>query len=106
VDTLGAAGGLARRLHGGEQESDQHGDDRDDDQQLDQCEAGPEMSTSHGMRLPTRCRKQLHCGTPAIHTLTLGKLSMSKARNCGSPAISPLAQRIRESEYQPVRAKS
>ena len=30
---------LARRLHGGEQQCDQHGDDRDDDQEFDQGEA-------------------------------------------------------------------
>src|SRR5204863_2455519 len=38
VDALGAAGGLARRLHGRHQQRDQHGDDGDDDQQLDQRE--------------------------------------------------------------------
>ena len=32
VDALGAACGLAGRLHGGQQQGDQHRDDRDDDQ--------------------------------------------------------------------------
>ena len=39
VDALGAAGGLAGRLHGGQQEADQDRDDRDHDQQLDQGES-------------------------------------------------------------------
>ena len=37
----GPPGGLARRLHGREQESHEHADDRDDDEQLDQREAAP-----------------------------------------------------------------
>ena len=44
VDALGTPGRLARRLHGGQQQGDQHGDDRDDHQQFDQREA----STFHG----------------------------------------------------------
>jgi hypothetical protein len=36
VDALRPAGGLAGRLHGGEQQADQDRDDRDDDEQLDQ----------------------------------------------------------------------
>jgi hypothetical protein len=39
VDALGAAGRLARRLHGGKQESDQNCDDGDDDQEFDQRES-------------------------------------------------------------------
>ena len=39
VDALGAAGGLAGRLHGRQQQADQDGDDRDHHQQLDQREA-------------------------------------------------------------------
>jgi hypothetical protein len=39
VGALGAAGGLARRLDGRQQEGDQDGDDGDHDQQLDQGEA-------------------------------------------------------------------
>ena len=39
VDALGAAGGLAGRLHGGQQQADQDPDDRDDHQQLDQRES-------------------------------------------------------------------
>ena len=39
VDALGAAGGLAGRLHGGQQQGDQDRDDGDDHQQLDQGEA-------------------------------------------------------------------
>ena len=38
VGALNPAGGLARRLHGGQQQRDQHGDDGDDHQQLDQRE--------------------------------------------------------------------
>ena len=38
VDALRPAGGLARRLDGGQEQGDQHGDDRDDHQQLDQGE--------------------------------------------------------------------
>ena len=37
VGAPGAAGRLACRLHRGEQERDQDGDDRDDNQQLDQA---------------------------------------------------------------------
>jgi len=43
VDALRAAGRLARRLDGGQEQGDQHGDDRDHHQQLDQREA----STGH-----------------------------------------------------------
>src|SRR5262249_28772820 len=39
VGTLGAVGGLPHFLHGREQQADQHGDDGDDDEQLDQGEA-------------------------------------------------------------------
>jgi hypothetical protein len=39
VGAPAAAGGLARRLDGGEQRGDQDGDDRDDDEQLDPREA-------------------------------------------------------------------
>ena len=39
VDALGPPGRLARRLHGGQEQGDQHGDDGDDDQQLDQRES-------------------------------------------------------------------
>jgi len=39
VDALSAACGLARRLHGGQQQADQDGDDGDDDQEVDQGEA-------------------------------------------------------------------
>ncbi len=38
VDALRTAGGLTSRLHGGQEECDQHGDDGDDDKQLDQRE--------------------------------------------------------------------
>ena len=56
VDALGAAGGLAGRLHRRQQQADQHGDDRDHHQQLDQGEArttmpGPGVKT-HGMIAP------------------------------------------------------
>ena len=40
VEALRPPRGLAGRLHGREQQRDQHGDDRDHDQQLDQGEAG------------------------------------------------------------------
>src|SRR5262249_12430944 len=39
VRALGSAGRLPRRLHGGEQQGDEYGDDRDDNEQLDQGEA-------------------------------------------------------------------
>ena len=38
VGALGAAGRLARGLHGREQQCDQYRNDRDDDQELDQRE--------------------------------------------------------------------
>ena len=38
VGALDACGGLADLLHGRQQEADQDGDDRDDDEQLDQRE--------------------------------------------------------------------
>ena len=44
VDALGPPGGLAGRLHGGQEQGDQDGDDGDDDQQFDQGEA----TTTHG----------------------------------------------------------
>jgi hypothetical protein len=40
VGAGGAGGGLAHFLHSGQQQPDQHGDDRDDDEQLDQRERG------------------------------------------------------------------
>ena len=43
-----------RRLHGGEQQSDQDGDDRDDDEQLDQGEAAL-RSLTHGKLLVVGC---------------------------------------------------
>jgi hypothetical protein len=39
IGTLNATGGFARGLNGGQKQRDQHGDDRDDDQQFDQSEA-------------------------------------------------------------------
>src|SRR5262245_47960906 len=39
IGALGPTGCLACRLHGGQQEGNQDGDDRDHDEQLDQCEA-------------------------------------------------------------------
>ena len=36
VNTLGTAGRLAGRLHGGQEQSDQDGNDGDHDQELDQ----------------------------------------------------------------------
>ena len=54
VDALDAAGGLARRLHGGQQQRDQDRDDRDDDQQLDQREGGATMSSLHDVTLSFR----------------------------------------------------
>ena len=39
VRALHAAGGLTGRLHRREQERDQNGDDRDDNKELDECEA-------------------------------------------------------------------
>ena len=47
VDALDAPGRLARRLHGGQEQGDQHRDDRDDDQQLDQGEGGTLAANSH-----------------------------------------------------------
>jgi hypothetical protein len=41
VDALASPGCLARRLHGGQEQGDQHRDDRDDNQQFDQREAPP-----------------------------------------------------------------
>ena len=41
--------GLAGRLHGGQQQADQDGDDGDDHQEFDQREAG--SSSSHGRLL-------------------------------------------------------
>ena len=35
-----AVGGLADLLDGGQEQADQHGDNRDDDEQLDECESG------------------------------------------------------------------
>ena len=40
VHALRAAGRLACRLHGGQEQRDQDRDDRDHDQQFDQCETG------------------------------------------------------------------
>ena len=39
VGALGAPGGLARRLHGRQQQGDQYRDDGDDDQQFDEGES-------------------------------------------------------------------
>jgi hypothetical protein len=41
VDALGPPGRLARRLDCGQEQGDQHGDDRDHDEQLNQREAAP-----------------------------------------------------------------
>jgi hypothetical protein len=50
VDALGASGGLAGRLDGGQQQRDQHGDDRNHDQELDQGEC----TSSHGLNPPRK----------------------------------------------------
>jgi hypothetical protein len=47
VDALGTPGGLARRLDGGQQESDQDGDDGDDDEEFDEGETAPRVATTH-----------------------------------------------------------
>jgi hypothetical protein len=44
VRTLDATRGFAHSLHGGQQQGDQHSDDRDDDEQLDQGEASTRMA--------------------------------------------------------------
>ena len=46
VPTLGTSGSLACHLNGGQQECDKDCDDRNDDEQLDQCE--PRAFSSHG----------------------------------------------------------
>jgi hypothetical protein len=48
VLALGAGGGLADLLDGGQQQPDQDGDDGDDDEQLDQREATPGSPSEHG----------------------------------------------------------
>ena len=45
VGAAGAGGGLAHLLHGRQQEADQDGDDRDDDEQLDQGHRRPTWTT-------------------------------------------------------------
>ena len=47
VGALGAGGGLAHLLHGGDQQADQDGDDRNHDQQLDQGESSAKGVGSH-----------------------------------------------------------
>jgi len=49
VDALGATGRLAGRLHGRQEQGDQHADDGDDHQQLDQRETASNLPHSlHG----------------------------------------------------------
>ena len=50
VDALGATGGLAGRLDGGQEQGDQDGDDRDHHQQLDQREAANVAAAGLSMR--------------------------------------------------------
>ena len=53
VDALRPPGGLARRLDGGQEQCDQDGDDRDDDQELDQRKAAAlHRVTPYGGTLP------------------------------------------------------
>jgi hypothetical protein len=49
VDTLKPAACLARSLNRRQQEGDQNRNDGDDDQELDQCEAGTTLN--HGKKL-------------------------------------------------------
>ena len=48
VLALEAVGGLAHLLDGGQEQADEHRDDRDDDQQLDQREGRAALGTCHG----------------------------------------------------------
>ena len=54
VRALCTTGGLAPRLHGREQERDEHGNDGDDHQQLDQREAATRMTISQQSSSRTR----------------------------------------------------
>jgi len=49
VDALSPPGGLAGRLHGGQEQGDENRDDSDDDQQFDQGESPPEPSSNHDL---------------------------------------------------------
>src|SRR5262249_11017635 len=51
VLALDVGRGFADLLDGGEQQADQDRDDRDDDEQLDQCETGPTWIRSNGSTL-------------------------------------------------------
>ena len=51
VLALGPGGGLADLLHGGQQQADQDGDDRDDHQQLDERERGTDAGLHHTLLL-------------------------------------------------------
>jgi hypothetical protein len=53
VLALGAGGGLAHLLHGGQEQADQHREDGDHHQQLDQREAAPPYADLHAS-LPSR----------------------------------------------------
>jgi hypothetical protein len=50
VFALHLSRGLARRLHRRQQQGHEDADDRDDDQKLHQCEAGPEGRKERGNR--------------------------------------------------------
>ena len=54
VDALGAAGRLAGRLHGWQEQRDQDGNDGDDDQQFDEGETLGLRISSHVVRLRSR----------------------------------------------------
>src|SRR5437879_4641171 len=48
VTALGPRGRLANFLNGGQQQTDQHGDNRDDDEQLDECKAAAPAARDEG----------------------------------------------------------
>jgi hypothetical protein len=48
VDALGPTGRFASRLNGGQKQSDQYGDNSDDDEEFNQCEAVAKPSLRMG----------------------------------------------------------
>ena len=79
VDALGAAGRLAGRLDGGQEQADQDGDDGDHHQQLDQGEpsGAVPIRRTHGEKTPETDRRQ---GCHPGHRFT----QRSRARNASA----------------------
>jgi hypothetical protein len=90
IRTLRTAPGLARGLHGGQQECDQNADNRDHDQQLDQGKTTPGGFASTP-EFATRCRSAVR--VLAFHWVFLPEYGRLPANCRDRPLVTTSVQR-------------